>query len=77
MCCIKEKVNTTYTYTKTNRDDNTTAPYKEPNQSTNSIKEVMLSPMYIKPIPSCTYNYNKVGYDVMVKPSVILRMIPE
>ena len=66
-----------YTYTKATRDDNTTAPYKEPNQSTNSIKEVMLSPMYIKPIPSCTYNYNKVGYDVMVKPSVILRMIPE
>ena len=46
MCCIKEKVYTTYTYIKTNRGDNTTAPYKEPNQSTNSIKEVMLSPMY-------------------------------
>ena len=31
---------------KTNRGDNTTAPYGEPNQSTKSIKEVILSPMY-------------------------------
>ena len=31
---------------KTNRGDNTTAAYGEPNQSTKSIKEVILSPMY-------------------------------
>ena len=39
-----------YTYTKTNRGENTqktTTPYKEPNRSTKSINEVTLSPMYI------------------------------
>ena len=38
-----------YTYTKTNRGKNAQkmiAPYAEPNQSTKSIKEVTLSPMY-------------------------------
>ena len=44
-----------YTYTKTNRGENTqktTTPYKEPNQSTKSINEVTLSPMlHSNPIP--------------------------
>ena len=31
---------------KTNKGDNTTAPYGKPNQSTTSIKEIMLSLMY-------------------------------
>ena len=38
-----------YKYTKTNKGEYTqkaTAPYGEPNQSTKSIKEVILSPMY-------------------------------
>ena len=36
-----------YTYIKTNRGEiKATTPYVDPNQSTKSIKEVTLSPMY-------------------------------
>lgn len=56
--CINEKVYTTYAYAKkTDRGDNTTTPYEEPNQSKKSIKKVMLSPMYT--VTQSQYKYKK------------------
>ena len=44
---------------KTNKGVNTTAPYGEPNQSTKSIKEVILSPMYTLIQSQNKYKKNK------------------
>lgn len=55
--CINEKVHNLCICKKTDRGDNTTAPYKEPNQSKKSIKEVMLSHMYT--VTQSQYKYKK------------------